>query len=263
MEFYRMGWKRDLPDHRDYKYSTHKEMAKVVALPEKADLRAKMSPIEDQGDMGSCVAHSVVGALEFLELGAISNHSTSPEKFAETFVDLSRMFVYANARIIDGDLDSDNGTHIRVAILALRKWGICREVLWPYQDRLCFTHPSLQAYKEGDQHLIPTGYRIDHTNLIQIKTALATGFPVCFGMSVYDSFMGSQARKTGIITFPRADESFQGGHAMLIVGYDDAHNWFIVRNSWSAAWGDHGHCYIPYSYLTHPQLAADFWTLRA
>jgi len=57
-------------------------------------------------------------------------------------------------------------------------------------------------------------------------------------------------------------ESVVGGHAVLAVGYDDPSSRFIVRNSWGAAWGDAGYFYLPYAYLTDPNLADDLWTIR-
>jgi len=59
------GWLPDLPDHRDLLYSAI--APKVARLPKKIDLQAKCSPVEDQGQLGSCTANSLVGALEFLE----------------------------------------------------------------------------------------------------------------------------------------------------------------------------------------------------
>ena len=46
------------------------------------------------------------------------------------------------------------------------------------------------------------------------------------------------------------------------VGYDDAKQWFIVRNSWGAGWGMKGYFTLPYAYVTDASLAGDFWTIR-
>ena len=63
-----------------------------------------------------------------------------------------------------------------------------------------------------------------------------------------------------------------GGHAMLVIGYDDnlaitntnngstTTGALLVRNSWGASWGNHGYGALPYDYVTH-QLAVDFWSL--
>ena len=61
---------------------------------------------------------------------------------------------------------------------------------------------------------------------------------------------------------PSSTESVVGGHAVLAVGYDESERRFIVRNSWGAGWGIKGYFTVPYSYLTDPNLANDFWTIR-
>jgi C1A family cysteine protease len=67
--------------------------------------------------------------------------------------------------------------------------------------------------------------------------------------------------RAGVVPLPGPREKVLGGHAVLAVGYDDAKQCFIVRNSWGTKWGDKGHCYMPYAYLTDSDLAADFWTI--
>ncbi|MCA1992489.1 MAG: peptidase, partial [Coleofasciculus sp. S288] len=49
---------------------------------------------------------------------------------------------------------------------------------------------------------------------------------------------------------------------VLAVGYDDAQQRFIIRNSWGAEWGIGGYFTMPYSYIVNPNLATDFWTIR-
>src|SRR5207249_9186244 len=80
------GWLPDLPDHRDFSYSAI--APRLAELPAKIDLRKKCSPVENQGELGSCTANALVGALEFLEL-----------KDGCRFVDLSRLlFTTTSAR---------------------------------------------------------------------------------------------------------------------------------------------------------------------
>jgi C1A family cysteine protease len=98
-------------------------------------------------------------------------------------------------------------------------------------------------------------------NLREFLYALAEGFPFIFGFSVYDSFESQEVSRTGIVPLPRDSESFLGGHAVLAVGYDQIKRHFIVRNSWGE-WGDKGYCYMPFSYLTNPGLASDFWVIH-
>jgi hypothetical protein len=48
----------------------------------------------------------------------------------------------------------------------------------------------------------------------------------------------------------------------MVVGYDNASQRFIVRNSWGALWGNKGYFTIPYAYFLNPNMADDLWTIR-
>jgi hypothetical protein len=52
-----------------------------------------------------------------------------------------------------------------------------------------------------------------------------------------------------------------GGHAVVLVGYDDTEQQFIVRNSQGPSWGANGYGFVPYSYVLNPLLARDFWVV--
>jgi C1A family cysteine protease len=61
---------------------------------------------------------------------------------------------------------------------------------------------------------------------------------------------------------PLPGEKEVGGHAVLVVGYDNVTQRFLARNSWGTEWGIKGHFTLPYSYILNPDLATDFWTIR-
>jgi C1A family cysteine protease len=82
-----------------------------------------------------------------------------------------------------------------------------------------------------------------------------------FGFTVYESFESEQVAKTGKVPLPPRSEQVLGGHAVLAVGYNDAQQSFIVRNSWGPNWGMKGYFWMPYGYVTDPQLASDFWAI--
>src|SRR5512136_1829682 len=113
------GWVPDLPDQRDYKFGV---LYKIPAkLPAAIDLRSQCSPVEDQGNLGSCTANALAGALEFLE-----------RKDKVTFADLSRLFIYYNERVIEHTVNTDSGAMLRDGIKTLAKQGACPEKSWPY-----------------------------------------------------------------------------------------------------------------------------------
>ena len=98
--------------------------------------------------------------------------------------------------------------------------------------------------------------------LSQLKSCLASGYPFVFGFTVYESFESAQVAKAGHASLPKSNEPSIGGHAVMCVGYDDAKQWLIIRNSWGGQWGMKGCFTLPYSYLTDANLADDFWTIR-
>jgi C1A family cysteine protease len=48
----------------------------------------------------------------------------------------------------------------------------------------------------------------------------------------------------------------------VLVGYDYPNRSFLVRNSWSAAWGLRGHFIMPFEYVLRSDLSNDFWTVQ-
>jgi C1A family cysteine protease len=99
-------------------------------------------------------------------------------------------------------------------------------------------------------------------NLNQMKGCLADGYPFILGFTCYDSLRSDQTAKTGDIPMPGTGEGVIGGHCILAVGYDDARQVFLIRNSWGTEWGKGGYGTIPYAYLVDRTLSQDFWTIR-
>ena len=146
--------------------------------------------------------------------------------------------------------------------------GVCPESLpagqagdWPYVVSRFTKKPPVACYRAALDHQV-VSYRRLVQSLNQLKGCLASGYPFVFGFTVYESFESSAVTKTGKVPMPRSGEAALGGHAVMAVGYNDADQRFVVRNSWGAKWGRKGYCLMPYAYLIDPDLAADFWTIR-
>jgi C1A family cysteine protease len=96
-----------------------------------------------------------------------------------------------------------------------------------------------------------------------VKSFLAAGFPSVFGFCVPNSISPEAD-----IPFPTHFDAIMGGHAVVAVGYDDERRIrstkgaLLIRNSWSAAWGNAGYGWLPFRYV-EDRLAGDFWTLLA
>jgi C1A family cysteine protease len=245
----RFGWVPDIPDHRDHLYAA--PVAWLAKLPSKTDLRAQCPPVYDQGQLGSCTANAIVAAIEFDQM-----------KQQMGYFMPSRLFVYYNERAMEGTIDSDSGAQIRDGIKSVSKQGDCPEKSWPYIAARFSDKPPALCYSNALKHKAVLYQRVNRVSN-QMKGCLASGYPFVFGFSVYESFMTSAVAKSGHAQMPKSKETLEGGHAVLAVGYDDAHQWFIVRNSWGTSWGLKGYFTLPYSYLLDNDLSDDFWTIRA
>ena len=224
----RYGWIPDIPDQRDFLYAA--PPAFLRALPTKVDLRKKCPPVYDQGQLGSCTANAVAGAVEFDQM---------KERLPQIFLP-SRLFIYYNERVIE---------------------GACPEPMWPYLINKLKNKPSAACYTEAAKHTAVSYQRLVQS-LTQMQGCLASGYPFVFGFTVYESFESDAVARSGHAPMPESGEVVGGGHAVCAVGYDMAQRWFLCRNSWGKGWGMKGYFTIPFAYLTDTDLSADFWTIR-
>lgn len=223
------------------------------ALPPVIDLRPKMPPVYDQGELGSCSANALGCAFEYAQM---TNKSVSK---AAAFMP-SRLFVYYNERAMEGSIHEDAGAALEDGVIALKDKGVCPETMWPYDIKQFAKCPPSTAYAAATRNQLLT-FKTIQQNLIQLKTALSQGYPVVFGFQVHESFTGQTVARTGVLQMPQKWEESMGGHAVCLVGYDDSRQCFIVRNSWGPSWGIGGYFYMPYNYVTDPKLASSFWVL--
>lgn len=221
------GWIPDRPSPRDFQATPN-----LATLPRLVDLRDHCTAVEDQGQIGSCVANAAVGAMEYQRA-----------KAGEPAVDLSRLFVYFNGRRMAGRQDQDCGMTISEGMAAFLAYGAPSEKAWPYDPNLLMREPDPTAYEEARSY-VPNEYaRVNGSD--HVKGALAQGFPVVFGISL-PSRCYEEAGRTGTMPIPSGGEidaaKRECGHAMLLVGYDLDAGVFIVRNSWGPQWGTKGYC---------------------
>jgi C1A family cysteine protease len=200
--------------------------------------------------LGSCTANAIGGAIEF-------------DRMKQKLTDFvpSRLFIYYNERLIEGTVNSDSGAQIRDGIKTVASQGVCPEPEWPYDITKFTTKPPAKAYKDA-----ATDRAVSYQSLIQdlnqMKGCLASGYPFVFGFTVYESFESAAVANSGHAPMPAPSERAIGGHAVMAVGYEDANQWFVVRNSWGRGWGLAGYFTLPYAYLIQSGLASDFWTIR-
>jgi C1A family cysteine protease len=203
--------------------------------------------IFDQGYLGSCTANAVVALKEYND--HIDNTAAQGYYF-----NLSRLFLYWHERDLINTINEDSGAFIRDGMKVMNQIGCCGESFFPYDPHTFTNTPSKDAEENAGLHKISEYHRV--MTLHDLKSALAQGKPVVFGMDVYASFESEEVAHTGYVPMPQPGEQNLGGHAVLAVGYKDGY--IIVRNSWGEAWGDKGYFYLPEAYFeSHVQ---DMWS---
>lgn len=230
-------------------------MRKPGGLPVKVDLRQWSSPIDNQGELGSCTGFSIKAARELM-----LKRDGQP-----AYAPLSALFLYYYERKREGTIDEDAGAMITTGFEVLKDVGISREATWSYDDsndnnpdtkEKFQLPPSAEAYSDARNYRVKTIRSLE--SLRNIRYELANRNPVVIGIEVYEAFFDT---KTGMLPKPNPNEKSQGGHAVTIVGYDDAQKVLIVKNSWGNDWGDKGYFYLPYEYVKLG-LASEAWTAQ-
>jgi len=122
----------------------------------------------------------------------------------------------------------------------VRKTGLPLETAYPYTA----TNGTCAAAAPNWQ---TASYKVDDwgsvgQKLSLIKSALVAYGPLPTAFMVYEDFMHY---KSGIYSYTTG--KLLGGHAVLLVGYNDAEQYFIVKNSWDKGWGEDGFFRIAYS----------------
>lgn len=249
---------KDAEDSQDFYAVFGKSAGK---LPSAFDLRKNCPPVWDQGNEGSCTSHAGCACRVML--------AGDPE------LDLSRAFLYYQERVLEGTTGQDAGATMRDICKAAQKFGVCPSPDMPYVAGDYKQSPSAQAYRDALPYRIQSYQKVQSIN--DIKQSLVTRVqPVLVGMKVFESMESDEVAKSGVLPMPKRGEQEMGGHAVLIVGYQDGkpgllHRFacifgcsapagnFIVRNSWGTAWGQDGYFLMPYAYLE--RYAYDFWIM--
>jgi C1A family cysteine protease len=188
--------------------------------------------IKDQGNCGSCWAFSSTAALESHVLIT---------KF--TYLNLSEQILVSCDR---KDLGCGGGW-LNYAANFIRDKGLPAEQYYPYTatNGVCASAETewwRNTYKIVSWHYVGSPNK---PNLVMIKKALVTYGPLVTTFRVYSDFL---YYSSSVYQYTSGD--LLGGHAVVIVGYDDAEQYFIVKNSWGIDWGESGYFRIGYSELS-------------
>lgn len=213
-------------------------------------------PTYDQLDIGSCVLNATVGAMSMV---------LSVEH--QSIVMLSRLFLYFLCRDFMGTLDEDTGTYTHLAVDRVGKIGCCRESTWPYSDQDFMVNgravrPRPECFPEASDNKATAWFRIDSSaaqRLAEMEAAIRSDHPIIFGSPCSSAIRTYSAGD--VLGIPDLSDII-GGHSMVFTGvrYIDGQRCWVVRNSWSEAYGDRGHLLIDDAWASWPALS-DLWVL--
>ena len=221
-----------------------------AALPESVNWIPRLPMVRNQAARGTCVAFALTALHEY----CLAQRGIN--------ITLSEQHLYYEAKQIDGT-SAACGTWHSDAAQVLAERGQCRASVWPYSILPpCNNHGNLPANARSDA----ANYRfqaqpLPSNSVSAMKAALAEESLVSLSIPVYNSwFQSSETQRSGRITLRLEEEPDEGGHAIVLVGYQNDENapgggYFILRNSWNGMWGTEcpygvGYGTIPYQYIT-------------
>jgi C1A family cysteine protease len=240
---YKFENKESLKTHPVYKIDN-----KFTASPPYYFITDKINcPILDQETIGSCVANGSYALFYII---------------SSQIITLSRLQLYYISRSLDGSSSNDDaGTYLSTALKSIIEYGLCNENTWPY-DISKFADLAPTSCFCDTYSLKDYTYSVVPQDINSITNIISNDQPVLIGIAIYSSFEFPNTSKTGVIPLPDTKrEQFLGGHALLIVGYDNSSQYFKVQNSWGTEWGASGYCFIPYAYILSEDLTSELFTV--
>lgn len=265
-------------------------------LPAGVDLRRWCSPVQFQGSYNTCNVHAICGLLEYLENRAFDKSIVASRLFL--FRAAQNLLGECNN---DGVyLRQVMGALKLIGVPPEKFWpyppaGTIKAPLPEIDPKTLelvdpdphfFAEPTAFCYALAANYEAITYYRLDAKSadgspaiagaelLTRVKSHLAASQPASLGFPVHrDVFQ--KALATGQFPYPAPNDPVQFNHAVLAVGYDDAMKIdsvqaggpattgaLLIRNSWSAAWGEDGYGWLPYEYVLQG-VTSDYWTLTS
>ncbi len=232
---------------------TARDMApeRLASLPNSMDRRSQQSGVKDQNGRGTCVAHASCGCLEA--------YTNIPDNLSEQYLHYKFNEFLGRPHNADQGLKTTNAA----PYLARSDGKICEEAEWPYLTQSQINSavaagsyaPPSDAVANQDFGI--TSYKIitdtgttgdSIKNTRYLEALIYQGYNVVIGTwvswddkdnnGILDPVLDSNGNPVG-----------RGGHAMLVVGYNRANKYFIVKNSWGGGWGHSGYAYLHYDLI--------------
>lgn len=196
-------------------------------LPSALDNRSLQSPVRNQGVCGSCWIFSAIAAYE-------SNHI---KQFGTLPVNIDA----SEQHILNCETNGCDGGWPTEALDMFKLNAVTTEANQPYigAKRTC-TPSSVVGYSACDWNFVSETATDINPSMLSIKKAICQYGSV---VSVITATPAFQNYQSGVF---EDQTSEQINHAITIVGWDDAKSAWLVKNSWSNAWGENGYVWVKY-----------------
>ncbi len=207
-------------------------------LPDRVDLSEYLPPVGNQGQYGTCVAWALGynqktgmnaqdGGYSTADLAQPSNQASPKDLFFSIPVDLKG--------------PNCQGTYLEHAYQMMIDRGVADMGTAPYVSLDDCSNGTQQAWNQSAATNRIESFRQIPVEVGALKEKLAAGHMVGFGANVNGDF---GKYRGGVLKTNSGTEG--GGHAMLLVGYDDSKQAFKLVNSWSENWGENGFAWVDY-----------------
>ena len=203
--------------------------------PALVDHRARQSPVKDQGDRSTCMAHAVIACLEAQD--------GMPRDLSEEF--LHQRFVEINR---DGNPSFDpmrDGIHPATMVNYHQELATCEERFFPTSPTVTPTEIPAEARRNANVRFASVE-RLRRPAISRLEDILAGGRDVV--LQVTGDWTPSSIPADGVI----GNDTARGpgiSHFLLAVGYDRARGVIIVKNSFGISCGDRGYNYLRYDFV--------------
>lgn len=217
-------------DYENFDFSSISD----IAVAESLDWRAKgaVTPVKDQGNCGSCWAFSTTGNIE-----AVNQIKTG------------ELISVSEQQLVDCDTQEDegcNGGLMENSMKYAQKVGLMAEQDYPYQavDQKCKYTKSKVAVKISGFTVLTSRKPLDEDIIAKALTANGP-LSIAINANYFQAYTGGILDKSAKKCNPLALD-----HGVLIVGYgseetnDSPVDYWIVKNSWGADWGENGYIRI-------------------
>jgi len=202
-----------------------------ATIPDSVDWRTSgaVTPVKDQGQCGSCWAFSATGALE-----------------GRYFIKNNKLISLSEQQLVDCSTSLGNqgcnGGEMYLAFQYAQSSALETETDYPYEavDDTCrFSQPKGKVADKGFT-------RVAKNSMDALKAAIAAG-PV--SVAIEADTMVFQFYSGGILNSKSCGTNLD--HGVLAVGYgkQGTQEYYIVKNSWGAGWGDNGYFFFFFSNL--------------